>query len=90
MSLMLSGASPVAVTLVKWTPPEAIEIEAPVSHPPGARLAMTLTLGDATHEVRMKVHGCRKVGDATFRISGRTMDLRKTAREALDAVAPSA
>jgi hypothetical protein len=88
------------VTLLRWVPPEELEIEAPLSHPPGARLSMTLTDGDQAHEVRMKVHGCRKVaapssaegGEAQtvrFRIAGRTIDLRKTARSALDAAMAS-
>jgi hypothetical protein len=79
-------------TLVRWKAPEEIEIVVPSPHPPGARLALWLDLPsagaeattDERHEVRMKSHGCKRLPDGRFHVVGRVLDLRRTAREALD------
>ncbi len=90
MKLVLQAASPVEVTLSRWKSPEEIEIIGPTPHPPGARLDMTLARDDGeSHAVRMKVYRCKRRQDGLFEVAGRAMDLRKTARQALDEEAQS-
>ncbi|MFO0614543.1 MAG: hypothetical protein U0414_18300 [Polyangiaceae bacterium] len=58
---------------------EAIVVVSEKPFAPGARPAGALASG---HEIRMKVHRCRRVGDA-FEIEGRLIDATRALREEL-------
>jgi hypothetical protein len=55
--------------------------------PTGARVGVALEVDSRPHGFRIKVHHCRRQEDGTFALVGRPLDLRREAREALDALA---
>ncbi len=61
---------------------DAVVLVSAAAHPPGSRPLARLD-GDATLALRVKVHACRALGDGTFRIEGRPVDLTRDARERL-------
>lgn len=66
---------------------DVIVVVSSTSAPPGARLRGTLVDGQV---VRLKSHGSKKQDDGTFRIEGRTIDMARELRLALEQALTSA
>jgi hypothetical protein len=65
---------------------DAAVLVSTVPSPPGSRIEGTL-LEEPRDSVRIKVHVCRSVGDGTYRIEGRTLDLRREIKARLEEMA---
>jgi hypothetical protein len=67
---------------------DAIVLRSTVPAPPGSRVegVVTASDGEGGLRLRVKVHACRRLSDGLYRVSGRPLDLHRTARERLEAM----
>ena len=59
---------------------EAATLRSSIPSPPGSRLEGKLDDGTT---IRVKIHGCKKQDDGSFRLEGRMIDLTRQLRERL-------
>jgi hypothetical protein len=62
---------------------DAVALVSTVASPPGSRPVGAL-VGEPVASVRVKVHGCKALGDGTFRIEGRFLDVTREMRGRLE------
>jgi hypothetical protein len=81
----LSMLTPKGEARIVTTDGQTVTLRAPFPSPPGSPLAGTLM--STSHNLRVKVHGCRAVesasADPCFEITGRWVSLSRDARLAL-------
>ncbi len=79
---------------------DAIVLRSTIPSPPGSRIDGTLMASAAATEasapsegarapvaLRVKIHGCKRQDDGTFRLEGRPLDLTREVRAELEALA---
>ncbi len=75
------------VTLTSWHE-GALSFLSISASPPGARVSLEID-GRTVPGFRLKVHRCRRGQDGIFLVDGRTFDLRRETRAALDSLSPA-
>jgi hypothetical protein len=66
---------------------DGVALVSTMASPPGSR-PVALLMEEPRAKVRMKVHACRALGDGTFRIEGRLIDVTRELRRRLAGMAP--